>query len=363
MSSSPLVFTSARALAIGLISITLVAIASVSASRQYAGAPSRATSRDYSSTSVTVTDKGNATPAGSTIQVNSNADVSNAIDGLCTLREAITAANNNFASGAVAGECMAGSSIGSDAISFSIGGTINLTGALPDIVSDLTLTGPGSASLTVRRDTGGDYRIFLINNRNVTISGMTIINGRTPDGASSTTTNGQTATSGGGIYAAGGTVTFNDLVVTNNQTGNGGDSTAGSTFQGGWGGQGGGIWASGTVNMTNCVVSNNRTGHGGTGGYGGGGGYAGGIIVGPGAATLTNVTVSDNITGDGGVGISGGLSGSNSGYGGGIYSIEIGVRPAICDSPNRQFEPILGNQHPHRLQLSSQIRAKPLPAT
>jgi CSLREA domain-containing protein len=44
------------------------------------------------------------TPTGSTIVVNTTADVDNNSDGLCTLREAIGAANTDVASGATAGE-------------------------------------------------------------------------------------------------------------------------------------------------------------------------------------------------------------------------------------------------------------------
>ena len=46
-----------------------------------------------------------ALPAGNTITVNSTLDVANSTDGLCTLREAIIAANTDTASGATAGEC------------------------------------------------------------------------------------------------------------------------------------------------------------------------------------------------------------------------------------------------------------------
>ena len=58
-----------------------------------------------------------AQPAyAATITVNSTADVI-ANDGECTLREAITAANTDMVSGAMAGECAAGS--GADTIVFS----------------------------------------------------------------------------------------------------------------------------------------------------------------------------------------------------------------------------------------------------
>ena len=141
---------------------------------------------------------------------NSICDVDTATSGeQCTLRAAIQEAN---------------AVVGADTIGFSVTGTINLTGALPDIINDLTINGPGSSQLTVRRDTGGDYRIFSTNNRNVNFSGMTITNGRTPNAAASSTGSGGSATSGGGIEAAGGVVTFTDLVVIGNRTGDGGDS-------------------------------------------------------------------------------------------------------------------------------------------
>jgi hypothetical protein len=109
------------------------------------------------------------------------------------------AANNNAASGATAGECVAGSSSGSDTIDMTaVTGTINLTGALPNISSSMTIIGSGSTQLTVRRDTGGDYRILTISSSvTVAISGMTITNGKTPDGASGNS--GSSATDGGGL--------------------------------------------------------------------------------------------------------------------------------------------------------------------
>ena len=63
-----------------------------------------------------------AFPAGAaTITVNSTADGAGANDGVCTLREAILAANTNTASGAAAGECVAGTA-GLDTIAFAIPG-------------------------------------------------------------------------------------------------------------------------------------------------------------------------------------------------------------------------------------------------
>ncbi|MBI3965310.1 MAG: CSLREA domain-containing protein [Chloroflexi bacterium] len=73
-----------------------------------------------------------ATPVeANTITVNSTANTA-ADDGVCTLREAITAANTNASSGATTGECTAGSS-GADTITFSVTGTITVTTTLPAI--------------------------------------------------------------------------------------------------------------------------------------------------------------------------------------------------------------------------------------
>ncbi len=80
---------------------------------------------------------------GNTITVNSTADVV-ADDGQCTLREAITAANTNTASGATAGECAAGSA-GLDTIAFAISGTgvhtITPLSLLPAILEPVIIDG------------------------------------------------------------------------------------------------------------------------------------------------------------------------------------------------------------------------------
>ena len=216
-------------------------------------------------------------------------------NGQCTLRAAIEEAN---------------SFLGDDTINFSVIGTINLTSALPVLSSNITITGPGSNFLTVRRNTGGNYRI-LQTSGTVNISGVTITNGRTPDAVTE-----DIAPSGGGIWQTGGSLTLRDVVITGNTTGNGGSMRLGSPTFGGFGGFGGGIYASGTLTMTDCVISNNTTGHGGNGlTFGGSGGRGAGIYFAPGTLTLTNVTISGNRTGD-----SGGPSSGNSGYGGGMWT-------------------------------------------
>lgn len=243
------------------------------------------------------------THAATTFTVNSLTDTPDAAPGngtcatatgVCTLRAAIEEAN---------------SLAGDDTISFSVTGTINLTGALPVLSSNITINGPGSNLLTVRRETGGNYRILQSSGVS-SISGLTITNGRTPDGV-----NEDVAPSGGGIWQTGGSLTLRDVVINGNTTGNGGPTTIGSPTLGGSGGFGGGIYASGTLTMTDCVISNNTTGNGGTGTQtGGSGGHGAGIYFASGTLTLTHVTISGNHTGDGG-----GPNNGNGGDGGGMY--------------------------------------------
>src|SRR5262245_62581521 len=102
-----------RALSIASICLFLVTIASVWASRQQAGATSRAIPRHYSSAAVALPDKGGITP-DATITVNSLTDFFDGNDGRCTLREAIAAVNTNEPSGAAGGECAAGRRGGAD---------------------------------------------------------------------------------------------------------------------------------------------------------------------------------------------------------------------------------------------------------
>src|SRR6187200_1014886 len=78
--------------------------------------------------------------AGTTIVVNSELNtVGN--DGECTLREAIAAANDDTASGGMAGECLAGN--GTDSITFTASGSISvpLGQELPDITEAVTIDG------------------------------------------------------------------------------------------------------------------------------------------------------------------------------------------------------------------------------
>jgi hypothetical protein len=231
--------------------------------------------------------------------------VANPADGLCTLREAITAANNNTASGVVAGECLAGSSSGSDAIDLTaISGTITISTVLPAISSNLILNGPGASTLTIQRN--GNFTAITINSpATVAISGLTL-QGVGPAGrfgdigvgsSGSLSLSNCTVTGfGAGVVNGSNTMTISSCLITANTQGSG--ISVGS----------------GTVNVVNSVVSNNDS----HGGFGPGIDNSFGVLnvtnstitgnkghwsimngAGGAKATLVNTTVSNNL--DGGI--------------------------------------------------------------
>ena len=261
-----------------------------------------------------------AAPArAASITVNSLGDEPPADDGSCTLREAITAANTDMASGASVGECIAGS--GADAITFSVSGTITVN-VLPAIESDLSISGGGAVTFQ------GSCSALSIASGTVSLAGLTIsgsmcfgpgpggLGGDDGSGAglfnagtltvTNSTFSGNFATaSGGGIQNAGALFVENSTISGNGAAfGNGGGIDNGgvltvtsSTISGNSAGfsigRGGGIHnLGGTVTVTNSTVSGNSADGGG-----------GGIYNVAGTVTLTNSTISGNPTGATGGGI------------------------------------------------------------
>ncbi len=242
------------------------------------------------------------------ITVDSTADPG-ADDAECTLREAITSANTDTASGG----CVTGS--GDDVINIEVTGTVNLTAALPNLLSNIEIVGPGADQLTVTRpDTAEHFRIFTVtgDTTEVTISGMTISNGNTL---------GLDDDRGGGISNVdNGTLTITDSIISGNKaeddgairnlgtlevsnstlSGNTSNGTAGgiyndngatatvsdSTFSENSAPDGGGIFNSGgTLEVNNSTFSGNRS----TVGYGGA--FANGSFS---TATVSDSTFSEN---------------------------------------------------------------------
>ena len=215
-----------------------------------------------------------------------------AVDGNCTLREAIINANNNAATNA---DCAAGS--GWDVITFSVSGTITLASALPTITAaggELTINGSGQ-TITI----SGNNTVHALS---VVSSASLILN-------SLTIANSSSATSAGGIYSAG-TLTITDSTFSDNSAGaaaGGGISNVSgtltvtnSTFSGNSAGSaGGGIYTNGgTATITNSTFSGNSASTGG-----------GGIYIGGGTLTITNSTFSGNSASTGG-GIARGSAGT-----------------------------------------------------
>ncbi len=236
--------------------------------------------------------EGQSAPAAGNIVVNTDADTV-ADDGVCTLREAITAANSDTASGATAGECAAGA--GANTITFDADYTITLVVfQLPAVTSELTITGNGAANSIIQANAvpfTATSRVFQVTAiGNLTLDSVTVRNGRCypiPRGGDC-----GSIKLGGGIYNAGGTVTVTNSTLSGNSEGGiyneGGTLTVtNSTFSGNTGSQGGGIYnAGGTVTVTNSTLSGNTSNTAG-----------GGITNDGGTLTVTDSTLSGNTGG------------------------------------------------------------------
>jgi predicted outer membrane repeat protein len=136
--------------------------------------------------------------------------------------------------------------IDGDTITFGVTDTINLTGALPNLTHSISLEGPGADLMTVRRNTGGDYRIFRVaSGMMVSIDGLTIANGYA------------LYDDGGGIYNQG-------TLTVSNSTISGNSATPLCDDEGCYGGgSGGGIYNGETLTVSNSTFSGNS-------GFGGG---------------------------------------------------------------------------------------------
>ena len=115
--------------------------------------------------------------AAATITVNSSGDAA-ADDGACTLREAITAASTNLASGASGGECVAGeASPVVDTIAFAIPGsgvhTIQPASPMPTVGEAVVIDGYTQPLSSPNSLTVGDNAVLLIELDASAIAGIT----------------------------------------------------------------------------------------------------------------------------------------------------------------------------------------------
>ncbi|MCA9195597.1 MAG: hypothetical protein KDB03_27685, partial [Planctomycetales bacterium] len=174
---------------------------------------------------------------------------------------------------------LANASIGADFITFGPGliGTISLAGSELTITDDVTITGPGAASLTISGNNLSRILNISESTATVTISNLTIAGGTSTKGGgitnqgnlylSSSTLSGNTANNGGGLYSSPtGTVTINNSTLTGNiATGSGGGAIlnngflyiSGSTISGNTAPvKGGGIYERGSSTIDNTIFSN-----------------------------------------------------------------------------------------------------------
>ena len=221
----------------------------------------------------------------------------------CTLRAAI--AENN--------------AVGGNQVEITATGTISIFGPLPTITNPITISGPGSGQLTVRRVEVGAFRPFTIQAA-TTISGITVANGRTEG----------LVAQGGAIHITGGltATTLRDVVV------------QGSVAYG-WGAQGGGIWVGGPkLALVDSTVRNNAarartdvfTTDGGTG-------IGGGVYTHGSGSNLwiRGSTISGNTSHGTTAAGAGGNGGSS--FGGGVYVFGNLVLESSTVSDNGALDP------------------------
>jgi CSLREA domain-containing protein len=240
-----------------------------------------------------------------------------AVDGFCSLREAIQAANTNSAVDA----CPAGDSILSDTITFSVSGMISLGGAPLDVTGGGPLVIDGGG---ITLSGGNSVRAFYVGySANLTLKNLAIMDGYAWEGGgihnsgvltvqdstiSGCNTDGN-LTGGGGIYNNGTLTVVNSTLSGNHALSSGSDASYGggifnftgtvslihSTLSANEADYGGGILSFSPLRVTNSTLSGNHAAQEGGGIYSKGGLY------------LHNATVVNNGAGD---------------FGGGVYTAE-----------------------------------------
>ncbi len=208
-----------------------------------------------------------------------------------------------------------------DEIIFSVTGTISLSPSLGQlsINKQLTITGPGASSLAISAAASNSRVFYIQSGGNVTISGLTISNGKAA--------NGDVGNPNYATAAADGDNGNDGSNAANNTNGNPGDAggagTNGSTGGTGTNGQnGGGILNEGILTLVECILTSNAAGNGGSGGNGQDGGNGGDGGNGSEGGVCVSISPSGGAGGDAGDAGDGGNGGTggNGGHGGAIYN-------------------------------------------
>ncbi|MCX6583199.1 MAG: hypothetical protein NT166_23740 [Candidatus Aminicenantes bacterium] len=227
-----------------------------------------------------------------------------------SLRAAITEANTNGEDNTIylpAGIYILSGAADDDA---NVGGDLDI-----DTDRKLTITGQGKNKSYI--DGNGIDRVLHILNGTVSITDLTIRNGKAPDNLGKGGGYG-----GAGIYNCGNLI-LTRCVIKENRAGMGGDGDC--EFDSYDGGYGGGIYNQRMLTLNKCIIMDNRAGNGGDNylcnnraGDGGGGGG----ILNSGVSIINNCIITSNDAGNGGDSNFLG-QGSDGGGGGGIYNTNI----------------------------------------
>lgn len=227
------------------------------------------------------------------------------VAGTCSLRQAITNANNDDQSGST--NCTAGN--GDDTIMFAVTGTIGLASSLPGIAGNMTIKGPAggiaisgnNAVQVMTVESGGTVTLD-----HLTISGGrsarygAIYNAGTLTITDSRLSGNDAGDSGGAIYNDGGTLKVSNSSLSDNlsltfggavDNVGGALTVTGSTLAGNSTGDSGGAIANrfGVVTLINSTLSGNSAGD-----------LGGAIDNVGGTAAVTNSTLADNSAGNSG---------------------------------------------------------------
>jgi CSLREA domain-containing protein len=217
----------------------------------------------------------NADSILTTIQVTSTSD-NTAVDGYCTLREALQAANTHSA----VDTCQEGSEY-DNTITFSVAGTITLAAGnlnVNTVGGSLVIDGGGAITISAANSSG----VFVIGNlTNVTLENLTITAGNAPVGAGiynngsvtilNSTLSSNQATSGdargGGVYNNVGSVFIKNSTLYDNFAASGGAiyndngflALTNSTLSGNdVASEGGGIYSTGSLYLASATIVNNH---------------------------------------------------------------------------------------------------------
>jgi large repetitive protein len=194
---------------------------------------------------------------------------------------------------------------GPDSIPIEVTGTIELGSALPSIADDLTITGPGAASLTVaRKPSAPPFSVFQLFGATAAISGIAVSGGKAITGAGIVNGSGELVlirvkvsrneavsesgglASGGGIFNNG-TLTLRESVVRENFSVSSGGTENVAV--------GGGVETEGTLFVERSTISENRVealAAGEAKAEAIGGGLA--VALSSGATVIEESTISDN---------------------------------------------------------------------